>query len=55
MVDGRGSGDLGIAAGEWQALMDDLEPTLDRFAAPAAEQGDIKALVESARGDIVIG
>ena len=44
-----------ITAGEWQAFMDDLQQTLDKFAVPAAEQAEIKALVESTRSAIVVG
>jgi hemoglobin len=42
-----------ITAGEWQAFMDDLQQTLDKFAVPAAEQAEVKALVESTRSAIV--
>jgi hemoglobin len=42
---------LRITAGEWQAFLDDLQQTLDRFAVPQAEQAEIKALVDSARLD----
>jgi hemoglobin len=44
-----------ITAGEWQAFMDDLQQTLDKFAVPAVEQAEIKALVESTRSAIVVG
>jgi hemoglobin len=44
-----------ITGGEWQAFMEDLQDTLDKFAVPAAEQAEIKALVESTRNDIVVG
>jgi hemoglobin len=44
-----------ITAGEWQAFMDDLQQTLDQFAVPAAEQAEIKALVDSTRSAIVVG
>ena len=44
-----------ITAGEWQAFMDDLQQTLDKFAVPAAEQTEVRAIVESTRGDIVVG
>jgi hemoglobin len=47
--------DLGITAGEWRAFMDDLQQTLDKFAVPAAEQAEVKALIEGTRGDIVVG
>jgi hemoglobin len=44
-----------ITAGEWQAFLDDLQQTLDKFTVPAAEQAEIKALVDSTRSAIVIG
>ena len=44
-----------ITAGEWQAFMDDVQQTLDKFAVPAAEQAEIRALVESTRSAIVVG
>jgi hemoglobin len=43
---------LRITAGAWQAFMDDVQQTLDKFGVPAAEQA--KALVESTRGAIVV-
>ena len=46
--------DLAITAGEWEAFMDDLQMTLDKFAVPAPEQAEVKALVESTRGQIVV-
>ena len=44
-----------ITAGEWQAFIDDLQQTLDKFAVPDAEQAEVKALVDSTRTAIVIG
>jgi hemoglobin len=44
-----------ITAGEWQAFMDDLQQTLDKFAVPEAEQTEIKAFVDSTRSVIVVG
>jgi hemoglobin len=44
-----------ITAREWQAFMEDLQQTLDKFAVPPAEQAEIKGLVESTRSAIVIG
>lgn len=44
-----------ITAGEWQAFMDDVQQTLDKFAVPAPEQVEIKALVESTCSAIVVG
>src|SRR5262249_30177103 len=45
---------LGITATEWEAFLDDLQQTLDKFAVPAAEQAEIKAIVASTRADIVV-
>lgn len=46
--------DLKITAAEWEAFLDDLQQTLDKFGVPEAEQGELKAIVASTRGDIVI-
>jgi len=35
--------------------MDDLQQALDNFSVPAAEQSELKAIVDSTYGDIVIG
>jgi hypothetical protein len=45
--------EMAITPGEWQAFMDDLQTTLNKFAVPAAEQAEVKALVESTRAAIV--
>jgi hemoglobin len=45
--------DLAIAPVEWQAFMDDVQMTLDKFSVPAAEQNELKALIESTRAAIV--
>jgi hemoglobin len=45
--------DMAITPGEWQAFMDDLQTTLDKFSVPAAEQAEVRALVESTRSAIV--
>ena len=45
--------DMAITSGEWQAFMDDVQATLDKFSVPAAEQAEVRALVESTRGAIV--
>lgn len=56
---GRGMADshahLKITADEWQAFLADLRATLDKFTVPAPEQGELFAIVESTRGDIVTG
>ena len=46
---------LNITPKEWDAFMDDLQQTLDKFKVPAAEQGELKAILNSTYGDIVIG
>ena len=46
---------LMITAGEWQAFMEDLQLTLDRFGVPEAEQAEVKALVDGTRSATVIG
>lgn len=45
---------LKITAGEWDAFMDDLQQSLDKFAVPAEEQAELKTIVNSTRSDIVI-
>jgi hemoglobin len=45
---------LSITPKEWEAFMDDLQQTLDKFSVPAAEQSELKAIVNSTYGDIVI-
>lgn len=46
---------LDITEEEWGAFMEDLQATLDKFEVPAAEQGELKAIVESTKADIVSG
>ena len=45
---------LMITATEWEAFLDDLQQTLDKFAVPPAEQAEINAIVASTRADIVV-
>ena len=45
---------LAITDEEWQVFMADLQACLDHFAVPKVEQGEIVALVESTKGDIVL-
>jgi hypothetical protein len=35
----------GIVPTEWEAFLDDLQQTLDKFAVPQSERGEIKAIV----------
>ena len=46
---------LNITPKEWDAFMDDLQQTLDKFGVPAAEQAELKTIVNSTYNDIVIG
>src|SRR5215216_79805 len=46
--------ELRITADEWDAFMDDLDQTLTRFAVPEPERGEVVAIVESTKSDIVI-
>jgi hemoglobin len=46
--------EMKISAGEWEAFMDDLRQTLDKFGVPVPEQAELKAIVESTRADIVV-
>jgi hemoglobin len=45
---------LAITEAEWEAFMDDLQITLDKFSVPAAEQAEVKALVQSTHAAIVV-
>jgi hemoglobin len=45
---------LNITPKEWEAFMDDFL-SLDKFSVPATEQEELKAIVNSTYGDIVIG
>jgi hemoglobin len=45
---------LMITATEWEAFLDDLQQTLDKFKVPQAEQTEIKAIIASTRADIVV-
>ena len=46
--------DLNITPQEWEAFMDDLQQTLDKFKVPAAEQAEVRAIVQSTYSDIVV-
>jgi len=46
---------LNITPKEWEGFMDDFQQTVDKFSVPAAEQAELKAIVNSTYGDIVIG
>jgi hemoglobin len=46
--------DLKITGKEWEAFMDDVRLTLDKFKVPAGEQGELKAIVDTTRSDIVV-
>jgi hemoglobin len=46
--------ELRITAGEWEAFMDDLRQSLDKFSVPPTEQAELRAIVDSTRADIVV-
>ena len=46
--------DLNITPKEWEAFMDDFQQSLDKFSVLPAEQAELKAIVNSTYGDIVI-
>lgn len=46
--------ELGITPQEWEAFMDDFQQTLDKFGVPAAELTELRAIVQSTYGDIVV-
>jgi len=45
---------LNITPQEWDAFMDDLQQTLDKFKVPPSEQAELRAIVQSTYGDIVV-
>jgi hemoglobin len=45
---------LKITPQEWDAFMDDLQQTLDRFKVPATEQSELRGIVQSTYDDIVV-
>jgi hemoglobin len=45
---------LDITADEWNAFMDDLKQTFDKFGVPDAERKELVAIVESTKKDIVL-
>src|SRR5438034_4430056 len=47
--------DLNITPKEWEAFMDEFQQSLDKFIVSPAEQAELKAIVNSTYGDIVIG
>ena len=46
--------DLAISASEWEAFIEDLQATLNKFTVPLGEQAEVKALIESTRAAIVV-
>ena len=44
----------GITDGEWQAFLGDFQDCLNKFAVPKGEQGELFAIVESTKKDIVL-
>jgi hemoglobin len=44
---------MGVTAGEFDALVEDLVATLDEFNVPKAEQDELLSLLAPLRGDIV--
>lgn len=46
---------LNITPPEWEAFLDDFQQTLDKFKVPAAEQAELRAIVQSTYGEIVTG
>lgn len=45
---------LDITEAEWQAFMDDLKQTFDKFGVPEAERQELTAIVESTKKEIVL-
>jgi hemoglobin len=47
--------DLAITAAEWDAFIDDLNQTLDKFEVPQQERSELLAIIDSTRDAIVVG
>ena len=45
--------DLLISNAEWDAFMDDFDQTLTKFDVPERERGELVAIIESTKSDIV--
>jgi hemoglobin len=45
--------ELFISAEEWDAFMDDFHQTLAKFGVPERERGELDAIIESTKDDIV--
>jgi hemoglobin len=45
---------LNINDEQWQAMLAEFRATLNKFSVPAKEQGELIAIVQSTRPDIVI-
>jgi hemoglobin len=45
--------EMQITAAEWDAFIDDLNHTLDKFKVPDKERSEVLAIIESTRDDIV--
>jgi hemoglobin len=43
-----------ITATEWEAFLNDFQQTLDKFELPQAEQAELKEILTSTRGEIVV-
>ena len=46
--------DLMITEPEWQAFMDDLNQTLDKFQVPQPERDEVIAIVESTKDGVIV-
>jgi hemoglobin len=46
---------LNISERDWQEMLADFGATLDKFSVPTAEQGELLAIVNSTKADIVVG
>ncbi len=46
---------LNITPKEWDAFMNDFDQTMDKFKVSGSERSELRAIVESTYGDIVIG
>lgn len=53
MLDSHGQ--LNISDSEWTVFLEDLQETFDKFEVSNAERDELISIIDSTKGDIVIG
>jgi hypothetical protein len=54
-LDGNSHRDLLITGDEWEAFIDDLNQSLDKFEVPQQERSELLAIIGSTKDAIVVG